>query len=146
MSLDENLQKKIHEANVSLHRFEAKYYELVHPEVYNKHEQKRINSTLKMIDQLITDNRGHVKRALDFGAGTGNLTGKLLQMGYNVTAIDISAEMCKILEKKYKNYLETKRLIVINSPIEDVSFDKVFLYNAAFFLLQHRLILLLGLP
>ena len=68
------------------------------------------------------DNRERSKKALDFGAGTGNLTGKLLQMGYKVTAIDISMEMCKILEKKYKNYLESKRLIVINSPIENVNF------------------------
>jgi len=124
LSLDEDLQERIREANVAVHRFEAKYYELVHPEVYNRYEQKRINSTLKMVDKLVADNRERSKKALDFGAGTGNLTGKLLQMGYKVTAIDISMEMCKILEKKYKNYLESKRLIVINSPIEDVNFDK----------------------
>ena len=123
LSLDENLQEKIHEANVFLHHFEAKYYELVHPEVYNRHEQKRINSTLKMVDQLIADHRGPVKYVLDFGAGTGNLTGKLLQMGYNVTAIDISKEMCKLLKKKYEHFLESERLIIINSPIEDVTFN-----------------------
>ncbi|MCW4031457.1 MAG: class I SAM-dependent methyltransferase, partial [Candidatus Bathyarchaeota archaeon] len=58
------------------------------------------------------------------GAGTGNLTGKLLRLGYKVTAIDISAEMCTILEKKYKTYVEDKKLIVINSPIESVGFGK----------------------
>jgi len=124
LSLDEDLQEKIHEANVSLHRFEAKYYELVHPEVYNRPEQKRLNSTLKMVDQLIADNRVQVKCALDFGAGTGNITGKLLRMGYNVTAIDISNEMCNLLKKKYEPFLESERLRVINSPIEDVSFKK----------------------
>jgi ubiquinone/menaquinone biosynthesis C-methylase UbiE len=117
----ENLREEIHEANIAVHRFEAKYYELIHPEVYSMQEQKRVNSTLKRVDKLIADNQ---KRALDFGAGTGNLTGKLLQMGYKVTAIDISAEMCRILEKKYKNYLEAETLTVINSPIEDVSFDE----------------------
>jgi len=76
------------------------------------------------VDKLVADNRVRAKKALDFGAGTGNLTGKLLQMGYEVTAIDISAEMCKILEKNYKNYLKAKKLIVINSPIEDASFDR----------------------
>jgi ubiquinone/menaquinone biosynthesis C-methylase UbiE len=118
--LDENFGKRIHEANVVVHRFEAKYYELLHPEVYNRQEQKRINSTLKMVDELVADNQ---RKALDFGAGTGNLTGKLLSMGYHVTAIDISAEMCAILRKKYKTYLEAKKLVVINSPMEDVSFD-----------------------
>ena len=117
----ENLRERIHKANISVHRFEAKYYELIHPEVYSEQEQKRVNSTLKMVNKLIVDNQ---KKALDFGAGTGNLTGKLLHMGYKVTAIDISPEMCKILKNKFKNYLKAKKLIVINSPIEDISFDR----------------------
>lgn len=124
MSLDKGLQKRIREANVVLHRSEAKYYELIHPEIYNKCEQKRLLSTLKMVDELLTNNQRPIKKALDFGAGTGNLTGKLLKMGYHVTAIDISREMCAILEKKYTTYLNSKELIIVNSPIEDVSFDK----------------------
>ncbi len=119
--MSKDLRERIHEANVAVHRFEAEYYELLHPEVYGKQEQKRIDSILKMVDKLIADNQ---KRALDFGAGTGNLTGKLLRMGYRVTAIDISAEMCTILKKRYNGYLKAKKLTVINSPIEDVSFDR----------------------
>jgi ubiquinone/menaquinone biosynthesis C-methylase UbiE len=119
--IGENLQESIHEANIAVHRFEAEYYELFHPEVYSKQEQKRIGSILKMVDQLVADNQ---KEALDFGAGTGNLTGKLLRMGYKVTAIDISAEMCAILKKRYKTWIEAEKLIVITSPIEDVSFDR----------------------
>jgi ubiquinone/menaquinone biosynthesis C-methylase UbiE len=119
--LGENLRERIHEANVAVHRFEAEYYEVLHPEVYGKQEQKRISSVLKMADKLIVDNQ---KRALDFGAGTGNLAGKLLRLNYKVTAIDISAEMCAILKKKFQTYMETKKLIVVNSPIEDVSFDR----------------------
>ena len=117
----ENLREQIHEANISVHRSEANYYELIHPEVYGKYEQKRIDSALKMVDKLVADNQ---KMALDVGAGTGNLTGKLLSMGYVVTAIDISPEMCAILRKKYNRYLETGKLTIINSPIEDVNFDR----------------------
>jgi ubiquinone/menaquinone biosynthesis C-methylase UbiE len=62
--------------------------------------------------------------ALDFGAGTGNLTGKLLRMGYTVTAVDISAEMCEILRKRHRAYLETGKLVVVNSPLEDASFER----------------------
>src|SRR4030042_6987826 len=119
--MGEDLRERVHEANVAVHRFEARYYELLHPEVYGKQEQKRVNSLLRIVDQLIEDNQ---KRALDFGAGTGNLSGKLLRMDYTVTAIDISAEMCTILKKRYNAYLEAKKLIVINSPIEDVSFGR----------------------
>jgi 2-polyprenyl-3-methyl-5-hydroxy-6-metoxy-1,4-benzoquinol methylase len=122
--LGKDLREKIREANIAVHRFEAKYYELIHPEVYNRYEQKRLKSALKMVDNLVADDGVHAKRSLDVGAGTGNLTVKLLQMGYEVTAIDLSAEMCKILEKKCRNYLEAKRLVVINSPIEEVNFER----------------------
>jgi 2-polyprenyl-3-methyl-5-hydroxy-6-metoxy-1,4-benzoquinol methylase len=122
--LDDGLRERILEANVAVHKLEAKYYELMHPEVYNRFEQERVTSTLRMADKLVATDGVDEKNALDFGAGTGNLTGKLLQMGYHVTALDISAEMCKILEKKYKRYLSSRKLAVVNSPIEDMSFDQ----------------------
>ena len=96
---DPTLKEKIHQANITVHHLEAQYYELLHPEVYSKQEQKRIATKLREIDKLVSENH---KVALDFGAGTGNLTGKLLQMGYTVTAVDISAEMCVILQEKIR--------------------------------------------
>jgi ubiquinone/menaquinone biosynthesis C-methylase UbiE len=114
------LNEQIHEANVSVHRVEAKYYESLHPEVYSRKEQKRIQATLDAIDKQIPEN---IRQALDVGAGTGNLTGKLLQMGYAVVATDISPEMCQILKKKYAAFLGTK-LTVLNSPIEALSFSQ----------------------
>jgi ubiquinone/menaquinone biosynthesis C-methylase UbiE len=113
--------ERIHEANIAVHRFEAAYYELFHPEVYGKQEQKRVKSTLRKVNDLVNDNH---RKALDFGAGTGNLTDKLLAMGYTVSAIDISAEMCQILRNKHQTALQAKQLTVINSPIEDVSFTR----------------------
>ncbi len=114
------LKEQIYQANVSVHRAEAKYYQLLHPEVYSKHEQKRIVNQLRLIDQQI---RGNGKTALDVGAGTGNLTGKLLSMGYNVTATDISPDMCAILRNTYAGYL-AKQLTVLNAPIDELNFDK----------------------
>jgi ubiquinone/menaquinone biosynthesis C-methylase UbiE len=114
------LADKIHRANVEVHRDEAKLYELIHPEVYSRKEQKRINAQLKSIDRQILNNH---KQALDVGAGTGNLTSKLLQMGYTVTATDISPEMCAILRKKFYAYIPQK-LTVLNSPIEDLAFSE----------------------
>jgi ubiquinone/menaquinone biosynthesis C-methylase UbiE len=121
LAVSGDLREKIHEANVEVHRFEAGYYELLHPEVYSKREQKRIGFMLELVDRLVASNQ---RKALDFGAGTGNLTGRLLRMGYSVTAIDISAEMCAVLKKKFKAYLEAGKLAVLNSPIEDVSFGE----------------------
>ena len=119
MLTDEVLRERIHQANVSVHRDEARYYELLHPEVYSKGEQKRITAKLALVEGLVVGNR---KRALDFGAGTGNLTGKLLQMGYEVSAVDISAEMCAILRGKFARYVKSGKLTVINSPVEDLRF------------------------
>ncbi len=121
MLTDKPLKEKIHQANVTVHRQEAQYYEIIHPEVYSKQEQKRITVKLETISKLVTNDQKYV---LDVGAGTGNLTGKLLRMGYDVTAIEISPEMCRILQKKYSTYLKNNKLTIINSPIENVSFDE----------------------
>jgi ubiquinone/menaquinone biosynthesis C-methylase UbiE len=117
----EVLREKVHEANISVHRVEAAYYDLFHPEVYSKQEQKRITSILNSVDKLIEDNH---KKALDFGSGTGNLTDKLLKLGYAVTAVDISTEMSRILRLKYKKQIKSHKLAVINSPIEFVQFKE----------------------
>ena len=117
---EETLKEKIYQANVLVHRQEAQYYELLHPEVYSKKEQTRLIAKLELMDKLVTDNQ---KNALDVGAGTGNLTGKLLRMGYKVTAVDISAEMCAILQTKYNAYLKNSKLTIINSPIENLTFN-----------------------
>jgi len=134
LSVDQSLRDQIHQANIEVHRSEAKLYELLHPEVYSKKEQKRIITQLKKIDKMIVDNN---KAALDVGAGTGNLTGKLLEMGYRVTATDISPEMCAIIKRKYAAYLPDK-LTVLNAPIEDLTFsDAQFDLVACYSVLHH---------
>jgi 2-polyprenyl-3-methyl-5-hydroxy-6-metoxy-1,4-benzoquinol methylase len=116
----DNLRKQIFEANVKVHQFEAKCYELIHDEIYGRYEQKRIDSVLKRIDKLIVNNK---KRALDFGAGTGNITGKLLRLGYTVTAVDISSDMCEVLKRQFKDYVKENKLKVVNSSIEEAGFE-----------------------
>jgi ubiquinone/menaquinone biosynthesis C-methylase UbiE len=117
----DDLRDRIHLANVNVHRFEAKCYELIHGEIYGSYEQKRINSTLKRINKLIIGNQ---KKALDFGAGIGNITGKLLRRGYTVTAVDISPDMCAVMKKQFENYYRKSKLKIINSSIEDTLFDE----------------------
>lgn len=119
MSEQEGLAEKIHEANLAVHRIEVGYYTLFHPEVYNKHEQRRLTTALGEADKRVDKNR---KKALDFGAGTGNVTSKLLALGYRVTAVDISPEMCVALRKRFKSHVDAGKLLVVNSPVEDVGF------------------------
>jgi len=124
LSVDENLKENIRKANISLHKYEANYYELIHPEIYNEPEQKRLISELKKANDLISSSPDNLRMALDLGAGTGNITGKLLRMGYDVTAVDLSLEMCNILEKKYADYVKEKKLIVKNCAVEDLVFSE----------------------
>jgi len=133
--LNPDLKDQIHQANVAVHRSEAKYYEALHPEVYSKKEQKRIAAKLAAISHQISNNQ---KKALDVGAGTGNLTGKLLMMGYTVTATDISPDMCRILKEKYAPYIPNK-LTIINSPIEDLSFETAEFDLITFYSVLHHL-------
>jgi len=135
MPKSQTLIDQIHQANVKVHSFEAPYYELLHPEVYSIKEQKRITTKLKVIDCQILDNQ---RSALDVGAGTGNLTGKLLQIGYSVVATDISPEMCTILKKKFAGYLPDK-LTVINSAVEDLSFSPGKFDLITFYSVLHHL-------
>jgi 2-polyprenyl-3-methyl-5-hydroxy-6-metoxy-1,4-benzoquinol methylase len=101
---NQTLKQQIHQANVEVHSCEAKYYEALHPEVYSRKEQKRIIQNLVTITGQIVDNQ---KNALDVGAGTGNLTGKLLALGYKVVAIDISSQMCICAENSAPTYLNS---------------------------------------
>ncbi len=57
---------------------------------------------------------------LDFGCGSGRDTRYFLQKGYNVTALDGSAELCRIAEEK-------TRISVIQMDFKD--FDKQDLYD-----------------
>lgn len=88
--------------------------------MYTNQEQKRIVAKIEIIDKIVVDNR---KNAIDIGAGTGNLTGKLLQAGYKVTAVDISDEMCSIIQKNYSEYIENNKLTIVKSPIENLAFE-----------------------
>lgn len=135
MQINQSFKEKIHKANIEVHRNEAQYYELLHPEVYSRKEQKRITNKLTSVTAQIRNNK---KNALDVGAGTGNLTGKLLLMGYNVTATDISPEMCEILKKKYVAYLHSK-LVVINAPIEELNFETEKFDLISFYSVLHHL-------
>jgi ubiquinone/menaquinone biosynthesis C-methylase UbiE len=60
------------------------------------------------------------KKALEIGAGTGKATAPFLDMGYNVTAIEIGANMADFLQNKFKGY---KNFCVINAAFEDISLD-----------------------
>ncbi len=106
------------ESNIAVHELEADYYDFIHNEIWNKQEQKRLNQLLRKLTWQI-ENQGF--RALDFGAGTGNITQKLLSLGYTVTAVDISPDMCRKLSQKQGVMVKRRRLKVLNINLDKTS-------------------------
>ncbi|MDR2599146.1 MAG: class I SAM-dependent methyltransferase [Oscillospiraceae bacterium] len=60
------------------------------------------------------------KRAIEIGAGTGKATEPFLDAGYDVTAVELGANMSAFLKDKYKKY---KGFSVITSSFEDASLE-----------------------
>lgn len=69
--------------------------DLEYREVFKDYQQ--------ILEQVAVLSNGHV---VEFGAGTGNLTEKLLDLGYKVIAIEPSPEMRKIANEKLTGNVE----------------------------------------
>jgi SAM-dependent methyltransferase len=132
--MDNSLRQKIFQENRRVHLFEAGFYDQLHPEIYNSGEQKRVTDFLRAVSRL---NKGGSQIALDFGAGTGNITGKLLDLGYHVIALDISPDMCEVLKSRFSKELAEGRLQVITSAVELAHFSHQFDLICCYSVLHH---------
>ena len=61
------------------------------------------------------------RKALEVGAGTGKATVPFLNAGYNVTAVELGANMAEFLAERFK---ESKSFSVITSAFEDAALDE----------------------
>ena len=70
------------------------------------------------------------KKAIEIGAGTGKATKPFLDAGYDLTAIEIGANMVDFLAKEFSKY---NKFEVLNAPFEDAMLnnDKYDLIYAA---------------
>lgn len=82
--------------------------------------------------------RSNKKDVLDMGVGTGEITGALYDLGYNITGIDFSSKMIELAQKKMPNakmiqssflevtkYLDKKYdYIIFNYSIHHLEYDK----------------------
>lgn len=120
--------------NIDVHRKEAFIYDFIHQEIWNRAEQKRLKSALGDAERCIEDCKFE---ALDFGAGTGNVTNKLLDMGFKVTAVDISPEMCQVLATQRKDDVKAGNLKVLNLNIDHVAIKEKFDLVTCYSVLHH---------
>jgi len=106
--MDNDLRQSILKANTELHRDEAGLYDRIHPELNNPDELARLE---RMLDAALSGlPPGAPRQALDVGAGTGFVTGRLLERGFSVRAVDISPEMLGVLESKYADGVREGRV------------------------------------
>jgi ubiquinone/menaquinone biosynthesis C-methylase UbiE len=73
-------------------------YDARHIEIFNPTEQRRL---ARELNRALTQRRTTNPRILDFGCGTGNLTGKLLGSGREVWAVDVSGGMCDLVQRRF---------------------------------------------
>jgi len=117
--------------NRAIHDRIADTYDECHVEIYNRTEQSRLHNALTGMLALVHPS-ARPPRVLDFGAGTGNVTRHLLDMGASVVAADVSPQSLARLERKlgHSDALET---LVINGKdlagVADSSFDLVVTYS-----------------
>ena len=113
------------------HDRDAGDYDDKHVEIYNPTEQKRIRQVLNDALTFI-QSKSDIPRVLDFGAGTGNLTEHLVDLGVKTVAADISSKYLDRLRLKLCNS-ERLETVLLNgddlSGIPDGSFDMVATYS-----------------
>jgi ubiquinone/menaquinone biosynthesis C-methylase UbiE len=124
-NLDHQVQR-----NIDIHNRVARKYEATHGEIFNDVEQARLRDTLgEAVAAVMTGCDSF--RALDFGCGSGNLTGHLLALGLEVTAADVAQGFLELVASRYSSeLLDTFQLNGRDlSGLDDESFDIVATYS-----------------
>ncbi|WP_342561368.1 MerR family transcriptional regulator [Paenibacillus sp. FSL R7-0345] len=88
----------------------------------NKRKYKDYEEALSLIVEWVSPIRG--ERGLDIGTGTGNLAGRLIDAGAEMTGVDQSNEMLKECQRKFPS-IETKLGNFLALPCLDGKFDFV---------------------
>jgi ubiquinone/menaquinone biosynthesis C-methylase UbiE len=123
-----NDARRLVEHNVRAHDQVADLYDAKHVEIYNPIEQARLEATVR---ELVTLTGKASPEALDVGAGTGNLTFKLLAAGCRVTAADVSRRSLERLARKAPAGSEVRTVVLGEErlPFDDACFDIVGTYS-----------------
>ncbi len=123
--MEQELKEKIIQANIELHQKEARFYDRIHPEIFCKSEQNLIKNTL---NQALAEIKQDKIKALDMGAGTGNITLKLLENKKveSIVAVDLSKEMLDELDKKAGT---NPKLKIANKPADIFLMDDEAKYD-----------------
>ncbi|MEX2140291.1 MAG: class I SAM-dependent methyltransferase [Pirellulales bacterium] len=87
-------------SNITIHDRVARVYEARHGEIFNDIEQGRLRAALAQALALVRSG-SLTTTALDFGCGSGNLSGHLLQLGAAVIACDVSPRFLELVTRRF---------------------------------------------
>jgi SAM-dependent methyltransferase len=108
----------------------AKYHQTYdgnHPEIFNEIEQARLHDSLRL---LVSESGVTQPHALDLGAGSGNVTAHLLDLGARVTAAEVSPHFIELLERRFGGAVQTVQINGVDlEGLPDGTFDIVTLYS-----------------
>jgi len=119
------------ERNIRVHDKIYRKYEQRHYDIFNPIEQERLHKKLEQAIRSIETN-SIMKRALDFGCGSGNLTKHLIELGIFTVAADVSKKFLGLVKEAY-THTEKLDILQLNgrdlSNIQDNHFDLVATYS-----------------
>ena len=110
-----SIHHQVISANVAFYKEIASKYDRYESCAVDSFFQASVEEDLTTIDRVFT-RRGALIHCLDCGGGTGNLTLKMLRRGWQVTVVDVSADMLEILQRKVHSLGYSANFI--NEPIE----------------------------
>ena len=120
-------QARLVNRNRRIHDRIASRYNRNHREIFNEVEQGRIARFLADTDSYLEKTPSEI-RALDFGAGTGNLTRHMASLGWTVTAADVSQKSLDIVQSEVGcDTLLLQEVTLKGLP--DASFDAIATYS-----------------
>jgi len=115
--------------NIEIHNSIADEYEARHGEIFNPIEQEGLRRRLAAAAASLP--AGMRRTALDFGCGTGNVTGQLLALGFRVIAADVAEAFLHAVHARYG--ADRVAVLRLNGAdlreIADESFDLVAAYS-----------------
>ena len=103
-------REKVLEENKRVHKLEDQFYLDRHPEQTNFYQARILKKT---IDRVCFEMNPSGESILELGCGTGYLYLEFLKRGYEITGVDLSTEMIRVLEGRIpKDYRKRSRLVV----------------------------------
>lgn len=121
--------------NIRAHDKVYDKYEYMHGEIYNPVEQERLQKKLKYAIENIKTNSSD-KIALDYGCGSGNITGHLIEFGIRTIAADVSKKFLGVVKEKYSQTGLLDVLEIDGNSLCNVANDKFDLI-ASYSVLHH---------